>query len=335
MPHIPEDELHSYLDQALSRSQCVEIERHLAHCGRCQHARDGIAALRDRTTLLVSALTPPRHRIPPSAEALRRQAEERGRPGSSRRRAGLWAASIIAALGLAWGAQALTRRAPAAQPGLAQASQAPVAPAAQHAAAPLRSAAPASADSATRSRDRARSLSDHRAIAISDREITPDDTLPDALPIEPVGTRLSAGRLPPSDFELAGEGMWRTLSWDNAQRERGTPVPRISGLPVVEVQVGNAHDSSGKPTMIVAQQLRSGELIRTIEGPATDVTRLLASQRAEARSSPWPSIRDSSGGSDGTMAMQRGDRMLAIQASPSMPSDSLRAMIRRLNAADR
>ena len=32
MRHIPEDELHAYLDQALSRSQCVEIESHLAAC---------------------------------------------------------------------------------------------------------------------------------------------------------------------------------------------------------------------------------------------------------------------------------------------------------------
>ena len=38
--HIPEDELHAYLDQALSRSQCVEIERHLAGCHRCRAERD-------------------------------------------------------------------------------------------------------------------------------------------------------------------------------------------------------------------------------------------------------------------------------------------------------
>jgi len=45
MRHIPEDELHAYLDQGLSRSQCVEIESHLAACPSCQAARDGIAAL--------------------------------------------------------------------------------------------------------------------------------------------------------------------------------------------------------------------------------------------------------------------------------------------------
>ena len=57
MRHIPEDELHAYLDQALSRSQCVEIESHLARCPACQAERDAIAALRDRTTGLLALLT--------------------------------------------------------------------------------------------------------------------------------------------------------------------------------------------------------------------------------------------------------------------------------------
>jgi hypothetical protein len=154
-------------------------------------------------------------------------------------------------------------------------------------------------------------------------------------PSEPVGSRLSAGGLPSGDFGLIDGGMWRTLSWDNAKRERGESVPRIRGLPVVEVQVAAAsRDSTGQPTMSVAQQLRSGQLSHTIEGPATDVTRLLASQRTEGKS-PWPTMDDSTGVVEGTMAMRHGDRMLAIQASPSVPADSLRAMIRRLNAANR
>ena len=73
MRHIPEDELHAYLDQGLSRSQCVEIESHLAACPSCQAARDGIAALRDRTTALLSKLAP-RRAFPPEFESLRRRA---------------------------------------------------------------------------------------------------------------------------------------------------------------------------------------------------------------------------------------------------------------------
>ena len=69
MRHIPEDELHAYLDQGLSRSQCVEIESHLAACTPCQLTRDSIAALRDRTTALLTRLAPPRS-IPPSFEMI-------------------------------------------------------------------------------------------------------------------------------------------------------------------------------------------------------------------------------------------------------------------------
>jgi anti-sigma factor RsiW len=341
MRHIPEDELHSYLDQALSRSQCVEIESHLAHCGACRGERDGIAALRDRTTALLSSLTPVRDRIPPSWGVLSRQAEERRSRRTARRQIGLWAASIVAALGLGWGAQALTHRPLPAESNLAQLRPAPVQthrtstgqqPAAFHAAAPVTRPESALVRSSVPGAQAERA---ERAIDASDRAIAAGDTLADPSPTEPVGTRLSTGRLPTSDFEFAGEGMWRTLSWDNAKRERGESVPRIRGLPVVEVQIGMSRgDSSGGPTMIVAQQLSSGQLIRTIEGPATDVTRLLASQHAESRS-PWPTVQDSLAASDGTMSMLRGDRMLAIQASPSVPADSLRAMIRRLNAADR
>src|SRR4051794_41297947 len=73
MRHIPEEELHAYLDQGLSRSQCVEIESHLASCPSCQGARDGIAALRDRTTALLAKLAPPRG-FPPAFETLQARA---------------------------------------------------------------------------------------------------------------------------------------------------------------------------------------------------------------------------------------------------------------------
>ena len=85
--------------------------------------------------------------------------------------------------------------------------------------------------------------------------------------------------------------------------------------------------------MVVAQQLSSGEVIRTIEGPTNDVSHLLA-QRTMSDSDPTLIRIDSngtrSGGPDRTMAMQRGDRMLVITGA--LPSDSLLAMIRRLNA---
>jgi len=98
MRHIPEDELHAYLDQALSRSQCVEIESHLAGCPSCRATRDGIAALRDRTTALLSRLAPPR-RVPMGFEALRHQGDLRASIRRRRIRAAAWAASLVLAVG--------------------------------------------------------------------------------------------------------------------------------------------------------------------------------------------------------------------------------------------
>ena len=127
--------------------------------------------------------------------------------------------------------------------------------------------------------------------------------------------------------------MWRTMSWDGAQAEAGDKLPHIDGLPVVQVQLQLLPtDQGNQPLMVVAQQLSSGEVIRTIEGPTNDVSHLLA-QRAVSDPDPTFARADSNGpssGPDRTMAMQRGDRMLVITGA--LPSDSLLAMIRRLNA---
>lgn len=146
---------------------------------------------------------------------------------------------------------------------------------------------------------------------------------------------LSSINIPPATRELELEGMWRTISWAGAQAEAGDQLPHIDGLPVVQVQVQTG-EQGRQPLMVVAQQLSSGEVIRTIEGPAQDVSHLLA-QRTMSDPVPTVSLVDSShpspGGSertDGSMAMQRGDRMIAITGA--LPPDSLLAMIRRLNA---
>ena len=115
MRHIPEDELHAYLDQGLSRTQCVEIESHLADCPSCQATRDGIAALRDRTTALLSRLAPPRS-VPPAFEVLRRRAAVVASQRRRRLSIVAWAASLVAAVGLGWSASTFLRAPDAARP---------------------------------------------------------------------------------------------------------------------------------------------------------------------------------------------------------------------------
>ena len=126
--------------------------------------------------------------------------------------------------------------------------------------------------------------------------------------------------------------MWRTLSWDGAEAETGKPLPRIEGLPVVQVQI-QAGEQGTRPVTVVAQQLASGQVIRTIEGSATDVSHLLAVRAAgdsDLMALRTDSILGGGRPADQAMAMQVGDRMLAITGA--LPPDSLRAMIRRLNA---
>ena len=351
MRHIPEDELHAYLDQALSRSQCVEIESHLAGCIQCQDNRDGIAALRDRTTALLSTLAPPR-RFTPAFEVLQERAAARSARRAGRWRAGAWAASVVAALGLGWAGSSMNERAVPAGQGSELAAAVDPAPAT-----PIRIAAPAPdaavvGDSAPGGVEfeaalRERPVGDALPEAPRDRRSpgAPASTagtvaaradtmaLPRAM-MEPVGTVLSSGQLLAPNLDAATGTVFRTVSWANAERERGASVPRIAGLPVMEVQVGTSGQAGGKPLVVVAQQLESGQVIRTIEGPATDVNKLLASRHNET-GSPWPSLGDSAGiaGGDGAMTYRRGDRILAITAP--LPGDSLRAMIRRLNVTER
>src|SRR3712207_1671830 len=106
MRHMPEEEPHAYLAQGLSRSQGVESESHLAVCPSCQSARDGIAALRDRTTALLARLAPPRG-FPPALETLRRRAALEASARRRRTHRAAWAASLVAALGMGWSANYL------------------------------------------------------------------------------------------------------------------------------------------------------------------------------------------------------------------------------------
>jgi len=123
-------------------------------------------------------------------------------------------------------------------------------------------------------------------------------------------------------------GLWRTMSWDGARSEAGDDLPHIEGLPVIRVQV-QASEQGKRPLMVVAQQLASGQVIETIEGPASEVSQFL-SRRGEGATALAPGEVVLPSPADQSMAMQVGDRMLAVSAA--LPPDSLRAMIRRINA---
>jgi hypothetical protein len=348
MRHIPEDELHAYLDQGLSRTQCVEIESHLADCPSCQATRDGIAALRDRTTALLSRLAPPRN-TPPAFEVLRRRAAEAASQRRRRLSIVAWAASLVAAVGLGWTASSFLRSSDAARPISPVAARESTA--AERTVAST-SVAPAARLTVPRGAGSAEGTSPAAARA-SERTSRPAGVEPagrTAVAAAPADSSAAASRTaaalsvldPKPALELTRlerpdrrglelNGMWRTMSWDGAKAEAGERVPHIDGLPVMQVQIQNGERDS-RPVMVVAQQLSSGQVIRTIEGPASDVSQML-SRRAMADVDTVLLPGDSAAlgaAASHAMAMQLGDRMLAITGD--LPSDSLRAMIRRLNA---
>jgi hypothetical protein len=336
MRHIPEDELHAYLDQGLSRSQCVEIESHLAACSSCRANRDAIAALRDRTTALLARLAPPR-RLPPPVDSLRALAAQRVSSRRRRIRSGAWAASLVGALGLGWIASAIVGPGPAPTVATRPSQPVSVAPAAPSDSdssvvkpeAVASRPAPKAAATASSVRPEAPTVPAPRRASGQDRE----DSIRAAklAVIDPSpALELTPLQSPTPGAARQFGGMWRTMSWDGAQSEAGEEVPHIDGLPVLAVEV-QANDQSTRPLMVVAQQLSSGQVIQTIEGPAADVSQLLSRRSAtSADGKVSVLISDAEPTTDQTMAMQRGDRMIAITGA--LPSDSLRAMIRRINA---
>ena len=335
MRHIPEDELHAYLDQGLSRSQCVEIESHLAGCASCQATRDGIAALRDRTTALVARLVPSRS-FPVAFETLHSRAAIEASARRRRLHLAGWAASIVAAVAVGWTASYLTSS--GASVHLAVAPSPGSFPVARPAAV-TESVKPADSTAGLRPLRSysARARISHVPARILNQVAVKPEASPPVLPpaIAASQLELTSVDIPRAGSELELDGMWRTMSWAGAQAEAGDKLPHIDGLPVVQVQV-QANQQGSQPLMVVAQQLASGEVIQTIEGPATDVSHLLAGRKMTDPNPTVPSSDSGRTGQAGTdhidraMAMQRGDRMLAITGA--LPSDSLLAMIRRLNA---
>jgi hypothetical protein len=352
MLHIPDDRLHAYLDQALDRLESAAIESHLAECAACRADRDAIITLRDRTTALL-ARAAARHAAGPPFAKIRALADERRRVRQLRLQRTAWAASIVLALGTGWSASWYTHRtaaAPAAPPAAdarattilpapvaeAPAVQPPLAqpPAVQlpqdAPAPPIALAAGPAPESPTRSIEATHQATHAAPVATkSSREHPAAAKHPPAKRTD--GELATVGSIP-KDAQLENGGMWRILSWDGAKEAAGDAPPRIAGLPVMEVQVqgGNNHK---RPMMVVAQQLASGEVVRTIEGPAADVSALLGTRpgyvSGESASTALPTNGTPSAALGTAMALRRGDRMVAVTGSVSR--DSLKAMMLRLN----
>jgi hypothetical protein len=319
--HIPEEELHAYLDQALSRSQCVEIERHLTRCPRCRMTREEIAAIRDRTTDLLASLGPAVF-ISPPFEQIRYQTQLRHR----RRR--YQAAGLIAA-GLALAVLAQTRPIIPTTSAAAVATAQPLPPQAEESSAqkPSQSGQTGRAQPAKARPTPVSSVEHAKRLPLTDgRSPVATKTHPASAGTTPTPTAtatltavtfenpsdartldfLSLGEIAqieaqPVDRVPTPPGLWLTVGSNDGSIATPSDAARIPGLPVVSVRVQPGEP--GAAVVAIDQLLENGEVVRTLTGPPERVHTALAGDGA---------FRDAEDASRLTLTIRQGDRMVAV-----------------------
>ncbi len=330
--HVPEEEHHAYFDQALSRSQCAEIETHLSHCAKCQAQRAEVALLRDRTTALLAQLSPRPVIVPPPFQSLldRRSRQLRFAVWRVRfERAGLWAAGIAAATAIGWTARTVL------DPHRTAGTSAPIAEVQPPAAPAPKILAVASPDS-----DRARlesakpapipepeppaSGGGRRASGPSAAAVPANQLATSVVDLGIAPAESSTVRTDPLESSDLFDRVWRVIQWDDAVKTLAGGLPYIEGLSVVGVQI-RPGDRGERPTVIVTQSDSNGELIYAIEGPVDQVNQVLRRQAKDVHSSdatrtPPDYVDDPAGG------LRRTLRVLTIAGK--LPVDSLNALVR-------
>ncbi len=322
--HTPDEELHAYLDQALSRSQAAEIERHLARCPRCQGARDDIARLRDRTTELLAVFGPPPV-IPPAFATLQARAAERSDRRSRWVVLSAWAASIAVAVLAGWTLRSAGAPQVVPTPALATDSPAAVAPSPERGttapARPVRPAPRPVPGGLIRAQSPAPEQEGQVQFA-SAVETGPPEFHPITarqLSLAGAGPELTDFTSQPMGTDPGLKGLWRTVSPDSAGQLRSVDVPLVPGLPVVQVRVQPGE--AGPDVTAVDQMLESGELVRTLAGPAPRVAALVAAEGAQPQSAT-----PDDGTNRVTVTIQQGDRMVAVTG----PSQALGSLLNRV-----
>lgn len=336
MRHIPEDEIHAYLDQALSRSQCVEIERHLARCSRCQGERDGIAALRDRTTALLARIGPPPI-IPPAFETIMARAASRAARRWRWIKVGSWAASIGGVLFLGWWMSGWLfvmepRAGIAVAPAVAAAHDSPrvsTLPASAPAETPVRHQPTATKRPVPRQLVRASRPVGDEAPAATDFALA-TETDPQSAYDASGNENLTVGGPPPIDLgDLVAQpvgddpglhGLWRTIVPDKESTDHRGDIALVPGLPVIQMRVQPG--AGGDDVTAVDQTLDSGDMIRTISGPAA---RVLALVNEDARADS--ASRVDANTNHMTVTIRQADRMVAVTG----PANALGSLLARVN----
>jgi hypothetical protein len=302
----------------------------MADCGRCRDLRDGTAALRDRTTALLGQLSPRALIVAPPYEMLIQRKGLIPIPPDWRRRvrrAGLWAAGFVAAVGAGWVGRSLLEPRQFAPAPLALQTPEQSGPAAPISDGLAPNAATDFQPAATPIpiSERAPRYLAPRSNRLADAVVPPPSLQMVSVGLSSRGSAVSEpAPLVRSEDRSPFSRIWRRVEWEDALQIAGSAMPFIEGMPVIGVLLQPGAPDE-RPTVIVAQQDASGEVIQSIEGPQDKVNELLARQNTpdvnrSALTRTPPDYVEVGGG------VRRTLRMLTVTGRLSV--DSLNALLR-------
>lgn len=251
-PHLPEEELHAWLDDQLSSAQRAEIAEHLLACLICRAFEAEVRETRSRSIALLALATPPIRRHAGRSLPVRRPIR-RLRPMAA-------AALVIAAAGSSWVAFGPPR--PTSQPVGALASVV-VAPAFMAALLPGQAIGETAPDPATVAIDRTSRLTRSVTAGVTPRVVGQRAAFNYAA--QPLRTMDPMSEISPS---TSGIG-WQNASYQEARQEAGA-LAHLDGVPVSTVRL-QAAINGARPTSMVRQVLPNGRVVWVIEGTESEV----------------------------------------------------------------
>ncbi len=308
-PHIPEEELHAYLDAQLSPAQRAEIAEHLLACLICRALEGEVRVLRQRSTDLLALAVPRTIRGAP-LPAIRTRRRLRCGPLAA-------AAAAAVVVGASW-SMAGTGGTPGEgdRPVLATAS-AFVAPAIlARVVAPITAATDSTAATPRRaSSSRTLTLASRAAVA------------PRVMPVRQVTGNGNTRRLrvvdPMVDVAPSGGGeAWETASFQAARDAAAGAIAHLDGIPVNTVRLQTS-SRGARPTAMVRQLLPDGRAVWVVEGAVEELGPVYQLLEASglSRSLPRRARPDYIGTDD---APVRTVRMVTVAAY--LPIDSVEAL---------
>lgn len=253
-PHLPEEELHAFLDGELSSAQRAEIAEHLLACLICRALEGEVQTTRDQANVLLAIVAPPASRY--AGRTLpRRRPIRRLRPAAA-------AVLAVAAAGSSWVAFRPGLGAPSASSPTLAASVAPA-----FVAALATAATPTLQESSTPSAGKTASRADRLASAMTSRLSPRVVGSPQA---ESYTLRPRSTIDPLTEIVPTSSGTpWQSASYADARQE-SPAIAHLNGLPVSAVRLQPSVDGT-RPASMVRQLLPDGQAVWVIEGVESSV----------------------------------------------------------------